>query len=167
MTSIDEYRRNDVYEIINKIEKDCIRYSKLMEEKKRIGKLCTKLDLIATVSGVVITLIFSLLGSDEVINPKISIIVMEALFSAVAGLMLLITRVGNLQNKKYYIYEKIKNYSVEQLNSIKILYSEVFEDGEISKDDYEKIIKFKNDYEHKKIFIKSELGNGYTKIESS
>ena len=167
MASIDEYRKNDVYEFINKIEKDCSRYSKLMEEKKRIGKLCTKLDLIATVSGVIITLIFSLLGSDEVINPKISIIVMEALFSAVAGLMLLITRVGNLQNKKYYVYEKIKNYSVEQLNSIKILYSEVFEDGEISKEDYEKIIKFKNDYEHKKIFIKSELGNGYTKIESS
>ena len=127
--------------------------------------MCTKLDIATTVSGVLITLIFSVLGSDEVINPKVSIIVMEALFSAVAGLMLLITRVGNLQNKKYYVYEKVKNYSVEQLNSIKILYSEAFEDGEISKYDYEKIIKFKSDYEHKKIFIKSELGNGYTKIE--
>ena len=167
MTSIDEYRKNDVHEIINKIEKDCFRYAKLMEQKKRLGKLCTKLDLIATVSGVVITLIFSLLGSDEIINPKISIIVMEALFSAVAGLMLLITRVGNLQNKKYYVYEKVKNYSVEQLNTIKILYSEVFEDGEISKEDYAEIIEFKNDYEHKKFFIKSELGNGYTKIEGS
>ena len=165
MTNIDEYRKNDVYKFINEIERDCSKYSKLMEEKKRIGKLCTKLDIATTVSGVLITLIFSVLGSDEVINPKVSIIVMEALFSAVAGLMLLITRVGNLQNKKYYVYEKVKNYSVEQLNSIKILYSEVFEDGEISKYDYEKIIKFKSDYEHKKIFIKSELGNGYTKIE--
>ena len=167
MASIDEYRKKDIHEIISKIEKDCTRYSGLMEEKKRLGKLCTKLDLIATVSGVVITLIFSLLGSDDVIDPKISIIVMEALFSAVAGLMLLITRVGNLQNKKYYVYEKVKNYSVEQLNSIKVLYSNIFEDGEISKEDYEEIIKFKNDYEHKKIFIKSELGNGYTKIESN
>ena len=166
MTNINDYRNNDVSEFIRKLETDCSKYSNLMEEKKRIGKLCTKLDLIATVSGVLITLIFSLLGSDEIINPKVSIIVMEALFSAVAGLMLLITRVGNLQNKKYYIYEKIKNYSVEQLNSIKILYSEVLEDGEISKEDYKKIIKFKDNYEHKKIFIKSELGNGYTKIEN-
>ena len=165
MTNIDEYRKKDVHKLINEIERDCSKYSNLMEEKKRIGKLCTKLDIATTVSGVLITLIFSLLGNDEVVNPKVCIIVMEALFSAVAGLMLLIARVGNLQNKKYYVYEKVKNYSVEQLNSIKILYSEAFEDGEISKYDYEKIIKFKSDYEHKKIFIKSELGNGYTKIE--
>ena len=165
MNNIEEYRKNDIGKIIENIEKDCFKYSTLMEEKKRLGKLCTKLDLIATVSGIVITLIFSILGSNELIDPKISIIVMEALFSAVAGLMLLITRVGNIQNKKYYVYEKIKNFSLEQLNNFKILYSQIFEDGDISKEDYEAVIKFKNDYDHKKLFIKTELGNGYTKIE--
>ena len=165
MESIDEYRRKDIHDIIDRIEKDCLKYSILMESKKKLGKLCTKLDLIASVCGVCITLIFSLMGSNDIIDPKVSIIVMEALFSAVAGLLLLITRVGKIQNKKYYVYEKVKNFSLEQLNNVKIIYSEVFEDGEISKDDYEKIINFKNDYDHKKLFIKSELGNGYTKIE--
>ena len=167
MTNIDEYRKKDIEDIIGSIEKDCYKYSNLMEEKKKLGKICTKLDLIFTVAGVFITLVFSLLGSNDVINPKIAIAVMESLFSAVAGLMLLITRVGNIQNKKYYIYEKIKNFSLEQLNNFKMLYSDIFEDGEISKEDYESVIKFKNDYDHKKLFIKTELGNGYTKIEAN
>ena len=138
-----------------------------MEEKKRIGKICTKLDLIATLCGVVITLVFSILGSNDIIDPKVSIVVMEALFSAVAGVMLLITRVGNTQNKIYYIYEKIKNFSLEQLNNFKMLYSGIFEDGNISKEDYDSVIKFKNDYDQKKTFIKTELGNGYTKINNN
>ena len=92
---------------------------------------------------------------------------MEALFSATAGLMLLITRVGNLQNKKYYVYEKIKIFSLEQLNNFKMLYSSIFEDGEISKEDYDSVINFKNDYDHKKVFIKAELGSGYVKIENN
>ena len=167
MSNIDEYRRKDIENIIRSIEKDCTKYSNLMEQKKRLGKLCTKLDLIATIAGVVITFTFSILGSDDIIDPKIAIAVMESLFSAVAGLMLLITRVGNIQNKKYYIYEKIKNFSLEQLNNFKMLYSNIFEDGEISKEDYEAVIKFKNDYDHKKLFIKTELGNGYTKIETN
>ena len=167
MTNIDEYRKKDIEDIIGSIEKDCYKYSNLMEEKKRLGKICTKLDLIFTVAGVIITLIFSLLGSNDVIDPKIAIAVMESLFSAVAGLMLLISRIGNIQNKKYYIYEKIKNFSLEQLNNFKMLYSDIFEDGEISKEDYESVIKFKNDYDHKKLFIKTELGNGYTKIETN
>ena len=167
MTNIDEYRKKDIEDIIGSIEKDCGKYSKLMEEKKRLGKICTKLDLIFTVVGVIITLVFSLLGSNDVIDPKIAIAVMESLFSAVAGLMLLISRIGNIQNKKYYIYEKIKNFSLEQLNNFKMLYSDIFEDGEISKEDYESVIKFKNDYDHKKLFIKTELGNGYTKIETN
>ena len=167
MTNIDEYRKKDIEDIIGSIEKDCVRYSNLMEEKEKLGKICTKLDLIFTVAGVIITLVFSLLGSNDVINPKIAIAVMESLFSAVAGLMLLISRIGNIQNKKYYIYEKIKNFSLEQLNNFKMLYSDIFEDGEISKEDYESVIKFKNDYDHKKLFIKSELGNGYTKIETN
>ena len=141
MANINEYRKKDIHDIINRIEKDCVKYSGLMERKKQLGKLCTKLDLVATVAGVIITLIFSLLGSDDVIDPKISIIVMESLFSAVAGLMLLITRVGNIQNKKYYVYEKVKNFSLEQLNNVKVLYSNIFEDGDISKEDYEEIIK--------------------------
>ena len=167
MTNIDEYRKKDIEDIIGSIEKDCYKYSNLMEEKKKLGKICTKLDLIFTVVGVVITLVFSLLGTNDIINPKIAIAVMESLFSAVAGFMLLITRVGNIQNKKYYIYEKIKNFSLEQLNNFKMLYSDIFEDGEISKEDYESVIKFKNDYDHKKLFIKTELGNGYTKIETN
>ena len=167
MTNIDEYRKKDIEAIISSIEKDCYKYSNLMDTKKKLGKLCTKLDLIATVSGIIITLVFSLLGSNDIINPKIAIAVMESLFSAIAGLMLLITRVGNIQNKKYYVYEKIKNFSLEQLNNFKMLYSDIFEDGEISKEDYESVIKFKNDYDHKKLFIKTELGNGYTKIETN
>ena len=167
MTNIDDYRKKDIENIINSIEKDCIKYSNLMEKKKKNGKICTKLDLIFTVVGVIITLVFSLLGTNDIIDPKIAIAVMESLFSAVAGIMLLITRVGNIQNKKYYIYEKIKNFSLEQLNNFKMLYSNIFEDGEISKDDYESVIKFKNDYDHKKLFIKTELGNGYTKIETN
>ena len=165
--SIDEYRRKDIEKIIQFIDKDTAKYWKLMEEKKKLGKICTKLDLIATVCGVVITLIFSILGSNDIIDPKISIIVMEALFTAVASLMLLITRVGNLQNKKYYVYEKIKKFSLEQLNNCKMLYSDIYEDGNISKDDYDAVIKFKNDYDQKKTFIKTELGNGYTKISNN
>ena len=165
MSSIDDYRRKDIEHIIKIIEKDGTKYYNLMEQKKRIGKLCTKLDLIFTVVGIIITLTFSLLGTNDIIDPKIAIAVMESLFSAVAGVMLLITRIGNIQNKKYYIYEKIKNFSLEQLNNLKILYSDIFEDGEISKADYESVIKFKNDYDHKKLFMKTELGNGYTKIE--
>ena len=56
---------------------------------------------------------------------------------------------------------------MEQLNHFKMLYSSIFEDGEISKDDYDAVIKFKNDYDHKKVFIKTELGNGYTKINNN
>ena len=165
MTNIDEYRKKDIESIIKNIEKDCDKYGLLMEKKKQYGKYMTKLDLIFTVVGIVITLVFSLLGTNDIIDPKIAIAVMESLFSAVAGIMLLITRVGNIQNKKYYIYEKIKNFSLEQLNNFKMLYSDIFEDGEISKEDYESVIKFKNDYDHKNLFIKTELGNGYTKIE--
>ena len=167
MSSIDDYRRKDIEHIIKIIEKDGSKYYNLMEQKKRIGKLCTKLDLAFTVVGIIITLTFSLLGTNDIIDPKIAIAVMESLFSAVAGIMLLITRIGNIQNKKYYVYEKIKNFSLEQLNNFKILYSDIFEDGEISKADYESVIKFKNDYDHKKIFMKTELGNGYTKIETN
>ena len=165
MTNIDEYRKKDIESIIKNIEKDCEKYSNLMEMKKKYGKYMTKLDITFTVIGIVITLIFSLLGTNDIIDPKIAIAVMESLFSAVAGIMLLITRVGNIQNKKYYIYEKIKNFSLEQLNNFKMLYSDIFEDGDISKEDYESVIKFKNDYDHKKLFMKTELGNGYTKIE--
>ena len=39
MTNIDEYRKNDVYKFINEIERDCIKYSKLMEEKKTNRKI--------------------------------------------------------------------------------------------------------------------------------
>ena len=165
MENIDEYRKKDIESIIKNIEKYCGKYTILMEKKKQYGKLLTKLDLLFTLCGVVITLVFSLLGTNDLINPKIAIAVMEALFSAVAAVMLLITRIGNIQNKKYYIYEKIKNFSLEQLNNFKLLYSNIFEDGEISKEDYESVIKFKNDYDHKKLFIKTELGNGYNKID--
>ena len=167
MDNIDEYRKRDIESIIINIEKDCSKYGELMERKKRYGKYMTKLDLLFTVSGIVITLVFSLLGTNDIIDPKVSIAVMESLFSAVAGVMLLITRIGNIQNKKYYIYEKIKNFSLEQLNNFKMLYSDIFEDGNISKEDYESVIKFKNDYDHKKLFIKTELGNGYKKIDSN
>ena len=167
MSNIDEYRKKDIESIIRIIEKDGNKYYNLMEQKKKIGKLCTKLDIAFTVVGIIITLVFSLLGTNDIIDPKIAIAVMESLFSAVAGVMLLITRVGNIQNKKYYIYEKIKNFSLEQLNNFKVLYSDIFEDGEISKEDYESVIKFKNDYDHKKLFMKTELGNGYTKIETN
>ena len=134
--SIEDYRRKDVERIIQSIETDSKRYWTLMEEKKKLGKICTKLDLLVTVVGVVITLIFSIVGTNNIINPKISIIVMESLFTACASLMLLITRVGKLQNKKYYVYEKIKNFSLEQLNNFKILYSTIFEDGDITKEEY-------------------------------
>ena len=167
MTSIDKYRKNDTEKIISIIEKDTVKYAGLMEKKKAVGKLCTKSDLLATVCGVVINLVFSILGTNDVIDPKISIVVMESLFTAVASLILLITRVGNIQNKKYYVYEKLENFSLEQLNNFKMLYSGIYEDGNISKEDYEAVIKFKNDYDHKKVFIKAELGNGYTKIESN
>ena len=167
MTSIDEYRRKAIESIINSIEEDTKKYIKLMEEKKRLGKICTKLQLGVTVGGIAITLMFSIIGGDDIIDPKIAIAVMEALFSAVAGLMLLITRVGNLQNKKYYVYEKVKNFSLEQLNNFKMLYSSIFEDGDISKEDYDSVIRFKNDYDHKKVFIKTELGSGYTKIDNN
>ena len=165
MDNIDDYRRKDIEVIIKHIERDCEKYNNLMELKKRNGKYMTKLDLLFTVGGIIITLVFSLLGTNDIIDPKVSIAVMESLFSAVAGVMLLITRMGNIQNKKYYIYEKIKNFSLEQLNNFKMLYSDIFEDGNISKEDYEAVIKFKNDYDHKKLFIKTELGNGYTKID--
>ena len=167
MSNIDEYRKKDIESIIRIIEKDGNKYYNLMEQKKKVGKLCTKLDIVFTVVGIIITLVFSILGTNDIIDPKIAIAVMESLFSAVAGVMLLITRVGNIQNKKYYIYEKIKNFSLEQLNNYKVLYSDIFEDGEISKEDYESVIKFKNDYDHKKLFMKTELGNGYTKIETN
>ena len=167
MDNIDNYRRKDIESIISNIEKDCDKYSTLMEKKKQYGKYMTKLDLIFTVGGIIITLVFSLLGTNDIIDPKVSIAVMESLFSAVAGIMLLITRIGNIQNKKYYIYEKIKNFSLEQLNNFKMLYSDIFEDGNISKEDYEAVIKFKNDYDHKKLFIKTELGNGYNKIDTN
>ena len=167
MSTIDEYRKKDIESIIKFIEDDTIKYRKLMEEKKRLGKICTKLDLVATLLGVIITLVFSIIGSNDIIDPKIAIAIMESLFSAVAGIMLLITRVGNIQNKKYYVYEKIKIFSLEQLNNFKMLYSSIFEDGEISKDDYDAVIKFKNDYDHKKVFIKTELGDGYNKIDNN
>ena len=118
MTNIDEYRKKDIEDIIGSIEKDCYKYSNLMEEKKKIGKICTKLDLIFTVVGVVITLVFSLLGTNDIINPKVAIAVMEYLFSAVAGFMLLITRVGNIQNKKILYLRKNKKFffrAVKQL----------------------------------------------------
>ena len=165
--SIEDYRKKDVERIIYSIESDSTRYGVLMEEKKKLGKICTKLDIVVTVVGVVITLIFSIIGTNNVIDPKISIIVMEALFTACASIMLLITRVGKMQKKKYYIYEKIKDFSLEQLNNFKIMYSTIFEDGDISKEEYESVIKFKNDYDHKKSFIKTELGNGYVKMENN
>ena len=164
---IGDYRNRDVEKIIFGFEKDIEKYSNLMDQKKRLGKLCTKLDIFVTCFGIVVTLIFSLIGTNDVIDPKISIIVMESLFTAGASTLLLISRFGKLQNKKYYIYEKIKNFSLETLNNFKLLYSNIFEDGTLSKEDYESVIKFKNDYDSKKTFLKSELSNGYVKIENN
>ena len=164
---IEEYRRKDIEDIVNHINSDTMKYNILMMNKKRIGKICTKIDLILTACGIVITFIISLLGSNDIIHPKITIAVMETLFSIVATMMLLITRFGKLQNKKYYIYEKIKVFSLEQLNNLKILYSDIFQDGEISKGDYEAVIKFKKEYDSKKLIIKTELGDGFTKIEAN
>ena len=163
---IEEYRKKDIEDIVQRIDSDTIKYNALMINKKRIGKICTKIDLILTACGIIITFIISLLGSNDIINPKITIAVMETLFSIIATMMLLITRFGKLQNKKYYIYEKIKFYSLEQLNNVKILYSNIFQDGEISMEDYEAIIKFKKEYDSKKLIMKSELGNGFTKIDA-
>ena len=164
---IEEYRNKDVEKIIYGFERDIDKYSRLMEEKKKLGKICTKLDIFVTCFGIVVTLVFSLIGTNDVIDPKISIIVMEAIFTAGASTLLLISRFGKLQNKKYYIYEKIKNFSLETLNNFKLLYSDIFEDGTISKEDYENVIKFKNDYDSKKTFLKTELNNGYVKIENN
>ena len=162
---IEEYRKQDMINIINKMDTDVRKYTLLMDKKKSLGKLCTKLDLIVTACGIVVTLIFSLLGSNDVIKPKTTIIIMEAIFTAGASILLLISRYGKLQNKKYYIYEKIKNYCVESLNNFKIIYSRVLEDNTITMEEYESVINFKNDYDHSKIQLKSELGNGYSKIE--
>ena len=162
---IGEYRKEDMINIINKIDSDVRKYTLLMETKKKLGKFCTKLDLIVTACGIVITLVFSLLGSNDVIKPKTTIIIMEAIFTAGASVLLLISRYGKLQNKKYYVYEKIKNYCVESLNNFKLIYSRVLEDNTITMEEYESVIKFKNDYDQSKIHLKSELGNGYTKIE--
>ena len=161
---IETYRKTDIQKIISKFESDIDKYYKFMEEKKKLGKLYMKLDLIITVVGIVITLIFSILGTNDVIDPKISIVAMEALFTAGASLLLLVSRLGKLQNKKYYIYEKIKNYSLESFNNFKLLFSDVFEDNLIDKEEYEKLISFKNDYEVNKTTLKTELGNGYKKI---
>ena len=162
---IEEYRKEDMINIINKMDTDVRKYTLLMEKKKGLGKACTKLDLIVTACGIVITLIFSLLGSNDVIKPKTTIIIMEALFTAGASVLLLISRYGKLQNKKYYVYEKIKNYCVESLNNFKLIYSKVLEDNTITLEEYESVIKFKNDYDQTKIHLKTELGNGYIKIE--
>ena len=162
---IEEYRKQDMINIINKMDTDVRKYTILMDKKKSLGKICTKLDLIVTACGIVITLIFSLLGSNDVIKPKTTIIIMEAIFTAGASVLLLISRYGKLQNKKYYIYEKIKNYCVESLNNFKIIYSRVLEDNTITMEEYESVINFKNDYDHSKIQLKTELGNGYSKIE--
>ena len=165
--SIEDYRKKDITEIIKTFENDVKKYLIMMDKKKNLGKLCTKLDLIATCVGIVITLVFSLLGTNDIIKPKVSIIVMESLFTAGTALLLLISRFGKLQNKKYYIYEKLKNFSSETLNTFKLLYSNILEDGVISKEDYESVIKFKNDYDSKKTFLKTELGNGYVKLENN
>ena len=162
--NIEDYRRKDIEKIILSIEMDISNYRKRAEEKKRLGKIASKMDLIVSLIGVVITLVFSIIGSNDVIDPKISIIVMEAMFSGCASLVILISRYGKMQNKKYDIYEKIRNYSKEKLNEFKILYSNIFEDGEISNDDYKDIINFKSDYDHKKIFMKADLGNGFIHI---
>ena len=164
---IETYRKKDLISITNKIDTDVTKYTLLMEEKKSLGKLCTKLDLFVTACGIVITLVFSLLGTNEIINPKVSIIVMESISTAGASMLLLISRFGKLQNKKYYVYEKIKNFCVESLNSFKLLYSNVLEDNTITLEEYESVIRFKNDYETKKIHLKTELGNGYIKLEAN
>ena len=161
---IETYRKNDILKIISKFEYDIDKYYKFMEEKKRLGKIFTKLDIIITVVGIVITLIFSILGTNNVIDPKISIVSMEAIFTAGASLLVMVSRLGKLQNKKYYIYEKIKNYSIESFNNFKLLFSEIYEDNLIEKEEYERIIAFKNAYEVNKTTLKAELGNGYKKI---
>ena len=158
---IEDYRRKDIEKIITSIELDISNYRKRGEDKKKLGKLASKLDLMVTLVGVIITLVFSIIGSNDLINPKISIIVMEAMFSGCASLVILITRYGKMQNKKYETYDKIRNYSTEKLNEFKILYSNIFEDGKISNEDYASIIKFKNDYDYKKTFMKNDLGKGF------
>ena len=163
--TIEDYRKNDMTDIINKMDSDVLKYTLLMDKKKRLGKFCTKLDLIITGFGITITLLFSLLGSNDIISPKTTIIIMESLFTAGTSLLLLISRYGKLQNKKYYIYEKIKNFCVESMNNFKLVYSRVLEDNIITLEEYESVINFKNDYDHSKIQLKSELGNGYVKIE--
>ena len=163
---IETYRREDVMKILYKFEADINKYYKFMDEKKKLGKIFTKLDLIITIVGIVITLIFSILGTNDVINPKISIVSMEAIFTAGASLLVLVSRLGKLQNKKYYIYEKIKNYSVESYNNFKLLFNEIYTDNVIEKEEYDKIIAFKNAYEVNKTTLKAELGNGYKKLNT-
>ena len=68
MTTIDEYRRKDIERIIEDIEGDTTRYRKLMEEKKKAGKRCTKLQLAVTVFGIAITLMFSIIGTNDVLD---------------------------------------------------------------------------------------------------
>ena len=164
---IEEYRKQDMINIINKMDSDIRKYTLLMDKKKRLGKICTKLDLFITAFGILITLVFSLLGSNDIIKPKTTIIIMETLFTAGASILLLISRYGKLQNKKYYIYEKIKNFCVESINNFKLIYSKVAEDDIITLEEYKEVINFKNDYDHSKIQLKSELGNGYVKIENN
>ena len=89
---------------------------------------------------------------------------MEAIFSGCASLVILITRYGKIQNKKFNIYEKIRSFLIEKLNEFKILYSNIFEDGEISNEDYKNVIRFKNDYNHKKFYMKNEIGEGFARI---
>ena len=156
--NIEDYRRKDIEKIITGIEIDITNYKVKAEEKKKLGKIASKMDLVVSLVGVVITLVFSIIGSNDIIDPKISIIVMEAMFSGCASLVILISRYGKMQNKKYDVYEKIRNYAKEKLNEFKILYSNVYEDGEISNDDYKSIVNFKSDYDHKKIFMKADLG---------
>ena len=161
---VETYRRKDIEKIIASIEIDISNYKHKAEEKKKSGKQMSKIDLLVTLMGVIITLVFSILGSNDVIDPKISIIVMEAIFSGCASLVILITRYGKMQNKKHDTYEKIRNFSIEKLNKFKIIYSNIFEDGEISNEDYKNVIRFKNDYDHKKIYMKNEIGDGFVRI---
>ena len=110
---IEDYRQKDIEKIISSIKIDISNYKKKSEEKKRLGKLSSKLDLLVTLCGVVVTLIFCIIGTNDIIDPKISIIVMEALFSGCASLVILITRYGKMQNKKFHAYDKIRNFSLE------------------------------------------------------
>ena len=162
--NIEEYRRKDAEKIIQEMESDALLYRDRMKEKKKIGKLCSKLDMVVTTIGILTTLVFTIIGTNDIINPKISIIISEAIFTICSSLMLIITRIGNMYNKKYHIFEKIRNFSLEQLNHFKILYSNIYEDGEIKGEEYESIIKFKDNYDHKKSSMKNELGEGYVKI---